>query len=90
MNINKLSVMLCLAFQESDGPFDVVIKLINSKNGQQEINKKRISKEDIKILSDSQFIIEIDIAEPIDDRRLKDRWQNNRRKYMRNLLKLML
>jgi hypothetical protein len=90
MNIDKLSVMLCLGFQESDGPFNVIIKLINSKSNRQEIHKKRISKEEIKSFSDNQFVISIDIAKPIDDRRSKDRWKNHRRKYMRNLLKLVI
>lgn len=79
--------MLCLGFQESDGPFDVIIKFINSGTGQQEISKKRLSKEEIKNLSDDQLVIRIDIAEPIDDRRSKERWVNERRKSVRNLLK---
>ncbi len=73
MNLDKLTILLCLAFQESEGPFDVDVKLSDS------VSRMRLMKNEIKELSMSPSIIEIDISIPIADRRSKERWTRHRR-----------
>lgn len=73
MNLDKLTVLLCLAFQESEGPFDVNVKMSSS------VSRMRLMKNEIKELSMSPSVVEIDIGVPIADRRSKERWTKNRR-----------
>lgn len=71
---------MCLAFQESDGPFNIDVKFDGFAS------KLRLMKEDIKKLSEDSFVIEIDICTPITDRRSEERWQKQRRINKRSLL----
>jgi len=73
MNLDKLTILLCLAFQESEGPFEVDVKTSDSTV------RMRLMKEEIKKLSNNPSIIEIDIRTPVSDRRLKERWTKYRR-----------
>lgn len=63
MNLNKLDIMLCFAFQESEGPFKICIQYKNKKEWSQYF------REDIKILSDSDNVINITIVSPKSERR---------------------
>lgn len=67
MNINKIGIMLCLAYQESEGPFYVKVNLSNF------VEWKLLSKFEIDKLSDEFNIIEIDISLPRSERRWRDR-----------------
>lgn len=80
MNINKLETMLCLAFQESDGPFDIVIRFRNNEKLPWRISA---SKEEIKKFSNEDCIEYIALTNPIKDRRWIGRQDNDRRKNTR-------
>lgn len=73
MNLNKLDVMLCLAFQESDGPFSV---LVTSNTHKYTIELTKVL---IKELSDKDFIISIEIIDSVSDRRWRKRYSQSRR-----------
>lgn len=73
MNLDKLTALLCFAFQESEGPFNVDVKFCNS------IVRMRLMKNEIKKLSMSPSIMEIAISTSVVDRRSKERWTKNRR-----------
>ncbi len=77
MNLSKLDPMLCLAFQESDGPFYIKITKIK------EISFAKMNKEDIKLLSDDPDILTIEIIDVKLDRRWSKRLSKDRRKMHR-------
>ena len=72
MNLNKLDLMLCLAFQESEGPFNVEVKFYNplDKNTQEIFI---LSKQEIRNVSMWDEIKSISIVEPFKDRRWRIR-----------------
>jgi hypothetical protein len=73
MDINKLDVMLCLALQESDGPFE--IKLIKKDS----IQYLKMTKDEILKTSDIEEVQEIVICTPRSDRRWRKRNKTDRR-----------
>jgi hypothetical protein len=81
MDVTKIGTTLCLAFQISDGPFNVIVKY------EQSISKLKLSKDEVKKLSMDPSVMEIDISSLVDDRRSKERWTKVRRVKTRNILK---
>jgi len=73
MNVSKISTMLCLGFQESEGPFSV---LITFEGGQEAAT---LSKTEIQTLSDQELVIHIDLDRRDVDRRWRDRNKSERR-----------
>lgn len=73
MNITRLSIMLCLALQVSDGPYLV---LINFDGGQEEA---LVTKEELQVLSNQEFVLSIETSRRLDDRRWRDRKERERR-----------
>jgi hypothetical protein len=74
MNLSKLSILLCLAFQESDGPFHVSVEC------NQGVVWAHYTKQQIGELSDIECIVCIDVCEPRSDRRWHQRLTEDRRK----------
>lgn len=75
MNLDKISLTLCLAFQISDGPFKV---LIFTSDGI--VQEALLSKEEIKNKSLSDTVINIDLCRRISQRRWRVRFNPGRRK----------
>ena len=73
MNLDKLTHLLCLAFQCSDGPFQIKVSYSDHDEW------ASLSKEEIKNLSDQQDIKQIDICNPGKDRRWHQRLGDDRR-----------
>jgi hypothetical protein len=67
MKINKLDVMLCLAFQGGEGPFDVKVSYSDR------IEWSKYTKQQIEDLSDLDAIVSIEICLPRSERRWRDR-----------------
>lgn len=74
MQLNKISVLLCLGMQESEGPFSVCVISENKKEF------LKLSRNEIKNLSDGKEILSIDIVAPIKERRWWNRGTKDRRK----------
>jgi hypothetical protein len=81
VDLNKLSILLCLAFQESEGPFYLLVKDLVGN-----VTRARLMKSEAKLLSLNPSVAEIDIAEPLSDRRHKERWTSFRRIAIRKLI----
>jgi uncharacterized protein YdeI (YjbR/CyaY-like superfamily) len=63
MNLNKLDVALCFAFQQSEGPFLVSVIYSDKKEWIQSTREK------LKKLSDKSEVIKISLEEPPKERR---------------------
>lgn len=67
MNLDVFDILLCFAFQISDGPFSIII----FRNGSKE--DRSMMKEELFKLSEDKNIICISLTEEIKDRRWRDR-----------------
>ncbi|HVI42675.1 MAG TPA: hypothetical protein VM577_18665 [Anaerovoracaceae bacterium] len=75
-DLTKLDTLLTLAFQESEGPFSVLIKV----NGQSNVPVSRdLTKEEILELSKDELITSIELSKRIASRRWRSRSKKNRR-----------
>lgn len=68
MNLDKLDVMLCLSFQESDGPINIVIEYLDKTV------LSNMTKEEIKNLSDNELVVSIKIADIVPKKRWIERY----------------
>jgi len=75
MNLDKLDIALCLAFQCGEGPFNVVICKING-----DVEESFLLREEIKALSMSEDIQTISLCKRIYRRRWRPRSNSGRRK----------
>jgi hypothetical protein len=75
-NLEKIDTLLTLAFQESDGPFSVLIKM----EGVTAFLIGLLSKEEILTLSKVESLIKIELCKRVSNRRWRGRWRRDRRK----------
>ena len=73
MIISKLTILLTIAFQESEGPFDIEATYTDH------VEHKTLTKDQIGELSDIKGVIIIDIRKPSGERRWHHRTVNDRR-----------
>lgn len=76
-DLTKLDALLTLAFQESEGPFSVLVKV--KSQSQKAIPCELVSKEEIFALSKDDLIISIELSKRIASRRWRSRSKKNRR-----------
>lgn len=74
MNLSKIDISLCLAFQASEGPFDVLIHVDDI------VDEASLTKEEIGVLSNQEFLNFVEMSNRIlTDRRWRDRGTEERR-----------
>jgi hypothetical protein len=74
MNLDKLDVTVCMAFQASEGPFDVLIHVDGA------VDEATLTKEEIDVLSQQEFLVSLEMSRRVlTDRRWIDRGTGERR-----------
>lgn len=68
MNLKKINHLLALAFQNSEGPFEVIVKYDNGTSLSGSMTKERIS-----TLSEKESVVEIKIGTRLTNRRKTER-----------------
>ncbi|TXG77696.1 hypothetical protein E6Q11_02330 [Candidatus Dojkabacteria bacterium] len=68
MNLKKINHLLALALQNSEGPFEVIVKYDNGTSLSGSMNKDRIS-----ALSEKESVVEIKIGTRLVNRRKTER-----------------
>ncbi len=63
MNLDKLTIPLCFAFQQGEGPFKVCIEYNNKKEW------RILLRDDIKRMSDLENVVSISLAHLSEERR---------------------
>lgn len=68
MNLKKINHLLALAFQNSDGPYEVIVRYDNGTSLSGPMTKDRIS-----ALSEKESVVEIKIGTRLTNRRKTER-----------------
>lgn len=76
MIVEKLDAMLCLAFQNSEGPFKVKVSYLDHYDWLE------LSKSEIESLSDLEPVIKIEIVNVLPERRWRDRLSSSDRRFL--------
>lgn len=67
MNLDKIDVLLCFAFQHGDGPFNVFVTMTSCSE------HLSLYKQGIFTISDQEEIISISLSQRKEERRWRDR-----------------